>query len=56
MKKSSTTVSPFIILLIPALLIIGYNTANTSEIDPEKQHACIPFNLPSVKGMIKAIF
>jgi hypothetical protein len=56
MKKSSNPVSPFLILLIPALLVLGYKSTSTTEIEPEKQQASIKFQIPSLKGMIKAIF
>ncbi|MEJ6980915.1 hypothetical protein WG906_10665 [Pedobacter sp. P351] len=57
MKKSGTPgVSPFIILLIPALIIIGLSSTGTSDIETEKQQASIHFQLPSLKGMIKSMF
>lgn len=56
MKQSSTTVSPFLILLIPALIVIGYKSTGTSIIEPEKQQASMHFQLPTLKGMVKAIF
>lgn len=56
MKKSSNSISPFLILLIPALLIIGYKNTQSTEIEPERKQASIHFQMPSLKGFIKAIF
>lgn len=54
--KKTQAVSPFLILLIPALLVIGYKTKDTVEIEPEKQQASLRFQTPSLKGVIKALF
>ncbi len=56
MKPTRHPISPFIILLIPALLVVGYKSTGTTEIEPEKQQASIKFQIPSLKGMVKAIF
>jgi len=56
MKNLFNSFSPFLILLIPALLIIGYKNTQSTEIEPEKQQASIHFQIPSLKGLIKAIF
>ncbi|MBC8053027.1 MAG: hypothetical protein H7Y13_08175 [Sphingobacteriaceae bacterium] len=54
--KKTQSVSPFLILLIPALLVIGYKSRTATEIEPEKQQASVTFQIPSLKGMIKAFF
>jgi hypothetical protein len=56
MKKSSNPVSPFLALLIPALLAVGYHHFNKTEIEPEKQQASVYFQVPSLKNLIKAVF
>jgi hypothetical protein len=43
-------------LLIPALLVIGFKSNNTIEIQPEKQQASLSFQAPSLKGLIKTYF
>ena len=55
MKKSSNHVSPFLILLIPVLFVIGYHTANSGEIEPQKQQANVPFQMPHLRDF-KAAF
>ena len=54
--KKTQTVSPFLILLIPALLVIGYKSKDTMEIEPHKQQASLRFQIPSLEGVIKACF
>jgi hypothetical protein len=54
--KKAHSISPFLILLIPALLVIGFKSKSLTEIEPEKQQASISFQIPSLKGMIKAFF
>ena len=43
-------------LLIPALLIIGYNTANTTQVSEERYEASAYFQVPALKSLVKAIF
>ncbi|MBC7913536.1 MAG: hypothetical protein H7Y07_05365 [Pyrinomonadaceae bacterium] len=54
MKKTTNSVSPFIMLLIPALLIIGYKAANAKEVTEEKYQASVCLQMPALKGLIKA--
>ncbi len=56
MKKFSS-VSPFIMLLIPMILIIGVLMLNmNNEIPAEKYQASLKLQVPSFKVMISNIF
>lgn len=55
--KKSTTVSPFIMLLVPAFLLVGITVANVNtEIPIEKHKASIKLQTPTFKVLVKSIF
>jgi hypothetical protein len=56
MKKNSNPVSPFLILLIPALLAVGFKSFKDDRLQAENQRACVNFQVPSLKGVIKILF
>jgi hypothetical protein len=57
MKKLLNSVSPFIMLLIPLFfgIAIMFWNSNT-EISSEKFRASYSFQVPTLKGVIKAFF
>ncbi len=55
MKKLTNCVSPFIMLLFPLFLLVGFLAMNVNkEIPAERQKASISFQVPSLKGLIQA--
>jgi len=58
MKKKLNPVSPFLILLVPALLVLGSVTANPAkeEVHTEKYKAGACFTLPAFRGLIQSLF
>jgi len=56
MKKPSNSVSPFIMLIIPALLIIGFKSKSITEVPHEKHQASTCFQMPALKGIVKVLF
>lgn len=57
MKKTTHSISPFIILLVPVLLATGIRLSNgRSNINPEKYSAASYFKMPDFKGTIWAFF
>lgn len=57
MKRSNNAISPFIILLIPVLLVIGLlalNPADEEETTKIETASC--FSLPVLQGAINVIF
>jgi hypothetical protein len=56
MKRSRLTMSPFIILLIPVLLVIGLLSLNPiSEEDTERFEAATCFRTPTFKGVAQVL-
>jgi hypothetical protein len=55
MKRSSNSVSPFIILLLPALLVIGLKSTANTGLDQDKEEACVELRMPSVKAATAAL-
>lgn len=57
MKKLNTSVSPFIMLLLPMFLIIGLLIVNVdTEIPTEKFNASLNLQVPSFKAMVQCLF
>ncbi len=56
MKKASNPVSPFLILLIPALLAVGFKSLKGDQQQSEIQRASVHFQVPTLKGVIKVLF
>jgi hypothetical protein len=56
MKKASNPVSPFLILLVPALLAVGFKSLKGDNLQAENQRASVNFQVPSLKGVIKVLF
>jgi hypothetical protein len=58
MKKLASSASPFIVLLIPALMAVGFKSVSNSSnyAAPGKEQASAEFKLPSIKSMIKLRF
>ena len=57
MKKTYNYISPFIILLIPVLLVVALLAINPINTD-ESEHisALSSYDLPELKGLIQVIF
>jgi hypothetical protein len=51
--KKSNSVSPFIILLIPALLVLGFKSVEQKDVREENNHAGVCFQMPALKGLVK---
>ncbi|HYK76605.1 MAG TPA: hypothetical protein VEV16_06495 [Daejeonella sp.] len=57
MKKLNTSVSPFIMLLLPIFLIIGLLVVNiNTEIPAEKFNTSLNLQVPSFKAMVQCLF
>ena len=55
--KKLNSISPFIMLLLPMILIIGLLIFNVnSEIPAEKYNASLKLQVPSFKAMVSNIF
>ena len=55
--KSSDSLSPFIILLVPVLLAVLFTFSNSrNEVKPEKYESASYFRMPALKGVIKTLF
>lgn len=55
--KKLNSISPFIMLLTPMILIIGLLIFNeNSDIPAEKYDACLKLQIPSLKTMLSNIF
>ena len=55
--KKLNSISPFIVLLAPVILIIGLLVMNLdSEIPAGRQHASLKLQVPSLKVMVNNIF
>jgi hypothetical protein len=55
--KKFNSISPFIVLLTPVILIIGLLMMNlNNEIPVERQQASMKLQVPSFKVMINTIF
>ncbi len=55
MKKLSSIVSPFIMLLVPLFLLIGVLAMHVNnEIPAEKQRASVKLQVPTFKTLIEA--
>ena len=55
--KKFNSVSPFIVLLAPVILIIGLLVMNlNNEIPAERQQASMKLQVPSFKVMVNNIF
>lgn len=57
MKKFSSTLSPFIMLLVPLFLLIGLLAMNVNnEIPASKLKASVKLQVPTLKNLIQASF
>jgi ABC-type sugar transport system substrate-binding protein len=59
MKKSLNTLSPFVMLLVPVLLLAGISTANAAADDEAGKSvvATVPsLKMPNLTEVVKAIF
>lgn len=57
MKKANPIVSPFMMLLIPIILVIGLLVLHVNkEIPPEKYNACINLQVPTFKILVQSLF
>ncbi|EOR94761.1 hypothetical protein ADIARSV_2135 [Arcticibacter svalbardensis MN12-7] len=57
MNKSHHSVSPFIMLLIPALLAIILSVSNAGkDKNPEKYTVSSYFSVPVLKGVIQSLY
>lgn len=57
MKKSIKIISPFIMLLIPILLVIILLIFHVdTEISAEKYNASVVFQVPSFKVLVQLVF
>jgi len=55
--KKLNSISPFIVLLTPVILIIGLLMMNLdNEIPAERQNASLKLQVPSLKIMVSSIF
>ncbi|WP_207424514.1 hypothetical protein [Desertivirga brevis] len=57
MKNSINNISPFIILLIPVLLVVAllaFNPVDREE--AEQMQAVASFNLPQLKSVVQVVF
>jgi hypothetical protein len=57
MKNSINNISPFIILLIPVLLVVAllaFNPINSEE--AEQTQAVTSFDLPQLKNVVQVVF
>ena len=55
--KKLNSISPFIVLLTPVILIIGLLMMNlNNEIPAERQNASLKLQMPSLKVMVSSIF
>lgn len=55
MKKLTSCLSPFIMLLVPLFLLIGLLAMNVNNTIPvEKQSASLKLQVPSLKNIIQA--
>jgi hypothetical protein len=55
MKRSTNTVSPFIMLLIPLFLLMGLVAINANhEMPAAKQKASVKLQVPSLKDLVRA--
>ena len=55
--KKFNSISPFIVLLTPVILIIGLLVMNlNNEIPAERQQASMKLQVPSFKAMINSVF
>ncbi|WP_187774897.1 hypothetical protein [Pedobacter sp. BS3] len=58
MKKLFSSVSPFLLVLLPVFVCIGILAfAGHDAVSPERLNASLNFELPAVKGLfVKALF
>ena len=57
LMKKLNSISPFIVLLTPVILIIGLLMMNLdNEIPAERQHASLKLQVPSLKVLVNNIF
>jgi hypothetical protein len=55
--KKLNSISPFIVLLAPVILIIGLLVMNfNTEIPADRQHASMKLQVPSFKVIVNSIF
>ena len=55
--KKLNSISPFIMLLAPVIMIIGLLALNLdNEIPAERQQASLRLQVPSLKSMVNCIF
>jgi len=55
--KKFNSISPFIVLLAPVIMIIGLLVMNLdNEIPAERYHASVKLQVPSFKVMVQSIF
>ena len=57
MKNTFNNISPFIILLIPVLLLVALLTFNPiNSDDAEQAQVVTSFDLPQLKGLVQVLF
>jgi hypothetical protein len=56
MKKASNPVSPFLILLIPALLVVGFKSLKGDETKADNPQVKVYFQVPSLNEFFKVLF
>ena len=53
MKKSLNSVSPFIMLLIPALLVIGFKSTHSTEQAEAQYQSKVSLQTPAIKAVVQ---
>jgi len=57
MQKEKTTISPFVLVLVPMLLGLIYLAGNTDlQVPAEKYNASIHFSVPEFQVVVKTVF
>ncbi|MGV3704818.1 MAG: hypothetical protein ACO1NU_05520 [Arcticibacter sp.] len=56
MKTKSNTISPFIMLLVPALLAMLFALSQTKQSEPQQPKAFSFLSVPAFKGLVEGGF